>query len=403
MKVLQINAVYGHGSTGVIVRDLERTCEQYGIDCYVASPDPKVMEAKLGYLIGNLIDHKVHALLSRINGKQAYFSSYATRRLLRYIDSIKPDIVHLHNLHSNYINLNILLKHLAKEDIHTIVTLHDCWYYTGGCFHYTNVKCQKWKHECGRCVKKKLDTIAYIFDLSRSILSDRIQFLSAIPHLTFVGCSNWITSEISKSRLKHSGNITCIYNGFDLRTFYPRPSNLKNTLGLVGKKVIIGPASKWLNPINCVELDYFAQNLPKDTVLLLFGVSSAIYDLPETIRLYGYTSNRDELAELYSMADVMVNCSREDTLSSLNLECQACGTPVVTYDATGNKETVDNISSFAVETGFAQALFDVTINILTKEKEELSVKCRKFVQDNFEQTSNYAKYIGLYKKSLLDI
>lgn len=398
MKVLQINAVYGHGSTGVIVRDLESTCVENGIDCFVASPDSKVLEAKYGYLIGNIIDHKLHALLSRINGKQAYFSTRSTRKLLKYIDSIKPDIVHLHNLHSNYINLNLLLDYLAKEDVRTVVTLHDCWYYTGGCFHYTNVRCQKWKCECGKCVKKKLDTPAYFFDSSRNILFDRIHYLSAIPRLTIVGCSKWITSEITMSRLNVSGSITCIYNGFDLMTFCSRTSNLRSALGLDGKRVMIGPASKWLDSLNSKELDYFAHHLPNDTVLLLFGASTTKLSLPSSVRLYGFVHNRIELAELYSMADVMVNCSREDTLSSLNIECQACGTPVVTYDATGNKETVDNINSFAVETGSPDKLLDVAMDVCTKGKKDVSDQCRRFIMENFEQKSNYAQYISLYKK-----
>lgn len=398
MKILQMNAVYGHGSTGVIVRDLERICAEHGIDCFVASPDTNVLGANCGYLIGNIIERKLHTLLARINGKQAYFSTCSTKKLLHYIDSIKPDIVHLHNLHSNYINLNLLLKHLAERDIQTVVTLHDCWYFTGGCFHYTNVRCDKWKYECGDCIKKMQDTPAYFFDSSRSVLSDRVRYLSAIPRLTVVGCSKWITSEISQSRIKISGRITCIHNGFDLRTFCPRPSNLRNILGLEGKHVIIGPASKWLSSLNSKELDYFAQHLPEDTVLLLFGASSTTRRLPKSVRLYGYTANRMELAELYSIADVMVNCSREDTLSSLNLECQACGTPVVTYDATGNKETVDNINSFAVETGLVQKLFDVAMAVCLKGKNDVSEECRQFIQDNFEQKSNYSKYISLYKE-----
>lgn len=123
MKVLQINAVYGHGSTGTIVRDVEQLCEQSDIECYVASPDIKVRDAKRGYVIGNALDHKLHALMSRIHGKQAYFSHIPTKNLLHWMDKVRPDIVHLHNLHSNYINLNMLLDYLAKKDIRTIITL----------------------------------------------------------------------------------------------------------------------------------------------------------------------------------------------------------------------------------------------------------------------------------------
>src|SRR5574344_1682742 len=143
MRIIQINAVYGQGSTGTIVRDIEHLCFDSGIECYVASPDPKVREAKHGYVIGNTLDHKIHALLSRIHGKQAYYSHIPTRNLIRWIDERKPEIVHLHNLHSNYIHLNMLLHYLAERDIKTIVTLHDCWFITGGCFHYTAAGCNK--------------------------------------------------------------------------------------------------------------------------------------------------------------------------------------------------------------------------------------------------------------------
>lgn len=154
MKVLQINAVYGHRSTGTIVRDIEHACYESGIECLVASPDNEVLNARQGYRIGNSFDHKLHALLCRVKGKQAYFSKCATRALLKYMDCEKPDIVHLHNLHSNYIHLNMLLDYLAKRDIITIITLHDCWFYTGGCFYYSQIGCNRWLEKCGNCPKK---------------------------------------------------------------------------------------------------------------------------------------------------------------------------------------------------------------------------------------------------------
>ncbi|MDE7136024.1 MAG: glycosyltransferase, partial [Muribaculaceae bacterium] len=136
MKVLQINAVYGYSSTGVIMKHIRDYSIRSGIESYVAFSKGHGLKEDNIYEIGSYADHKIHALLSRIAGKQGYFSYFATKRLLKYIGEIKPDIVHLHNLHSNYINLNMLLKYLAEKDIITVVTMHDCWYFTGGCFHY---------------------------------------------------------------------------------------------------------------------------------------------------------------------------------------------------------------------------------------------------------------------------
>ena len=393
MRIFQINAVYGHGSTGVITRDIEQLCESLGIECYVASPDPKVRDARRGYLIGNILDHKFHALLCRIAGKQAYFSRLATKRLLAYMDEIKPDIVHLHNLHSNYIHLNILLQYLAEKDIRTIVTLHDCWFFTGGCFHYSSVGCSKWKSKCEHCIKQRQDTPAYLYDASTEIQNDRLRYFSAIPRLTFVGASKWVASELSKSRLEGCGKITSIHNGFDLQVFSHRASSLRQRLNLTDKFVVLGPASKWLQPINRETFEYFVKHLPKDCTLLLFGCDDKLDNLPDNVKLYGYTHSREEMSELYSMADVMVNCSHEDTLSSLNLEAQACGTPVVTYDATGSKETVNGVCGFAIETGDYTKLYHTTMDVREKGKKYFSEQCREFIVHNFEKESNYQKYI----------
>ena len=400
MKVLQINAVYGYSSTGVITKDIQQSCLENGIDAYVAFQKGHGTPNDHTYEIGNALDHKIHALLSRIAGKQAYFSCLATKGLLRYIAELNPDIVHLHNLHNNYVNLNMVLNYLANKDIKTVITLHDCWYFTGGCFHYASVGCSRWQEGCGICPKQKMDTPALFYDASASILKDRIKYLTAIENLTIVGASEWVANECRKSMLGIK-NVTCIHNGFDLEVFKPTTSDLKHQLGLDGKYVILGPASKWLLPINKQTLNYFIDNMPGNYVLLLFGAGGNESIHSDKVRFYGYTRSREELVQLYSMADVMVNVSREDTLSSLNLECQACGTPVVTYDATGSKETVDGSSGgICVKTGDYKELFSSTIKMFNSMSEAMSAKCVKWISNKFEKNSNYSKYVELYKSIL---
>ena len=397
MRILQINAVYGQGSTGTIVRDIEQLCFKSGIECYVASPDPKVCEAKHGYVIGNTLDHKLHALLSRIHGKQAYFSHIPTRNLLRWIDEIKPDIVHLHNLHSNYIHLNMLLGYLAKKDIKTIVTLHDCWFYTGGCFHYTAAGCDKWLRDCKDCPKKKAGTPALLSKHSAQILADRKKYLLAIPHLYITGVSQWMAHEPLKSYLKDVPNFV-IRNGIDFNVFKPTPSDFRQRLGLEGKYVILGPASKWLSDVNKEVLDKFTKLMHPDEVLLLFGVDvQDTSNLPKNVITYGYTKNREELAQLYTMADVFVNCTREESLSLINIEAQACGTPVVTFDATATPETVDGIYSLSTQVGNPDRLYESVENIRYNNDGELSKQVISFASKNYDLYSNYEKYLNLYK------
>lgn len=403
MKVVQINAVYGKGSTGTIVRDIEQLCFQSGIECYVACPDPQVREARHGYVIGNTLDHKLHAALSRLHGKQAYFSHIPTRNLLRWLDQIKPDIVQLHNLHSNYIHLNMLLDYLAKRDIRTIVTMHDCWFYTGGCFHYTADGCKGWLDKCGVCPQGKGDPTGILGKKTAEILEDRKRHLLAIPRLTVTGVSDWISNEARRTFLQKAHVVT-IHNGVDLQVFKPRSSDLRERLGLQGKYVILGPASKWLLPVNQQVLIDFVHQMKEDEVLLLFGVWSErqkdylhSLGLTEKVLTYGFTHNRQELAALYSFADVFANTSREDTLPFINLEAQACGTPVVTFDQTGPKETVDEENSFSVQAGNATELYETVRKIRAGETSETPTRCRHFVEQMFDLNKTYPLYMNLYK------
>ena len=396
MKIVQINAIYGSKSTGTIVREIQSYCEANGIESYVAYSiaDRSDVSVPNGYRIGNKLTTKWSALLSRIVGKQAYANRFTTRQFLRWLDKIRPDIVHLHNLHSNYIHINMLLRYLATHEIATVITMHDCWYFTGGCMHYASIGCDKWKRGCGNCPKWR-QIPSFFFDQTHSVLKDKVKYLSAIPRLTVVGASDWVANEMKQSLLKNL-NITFIHNGFDLDVFKPTPSEKRRELGLEGKYVILGPATKWLLPINKPTLDYFVSQMDSDMVLLLFGCSSLDKTLPKNVMQIGYTNSPKEMAELYTMADVMVNCSREDTLSSLNLECQACGTPVVTFDATGSKETVDDKCSFSVATGDFGSLWGKVKEVHSMGKDAFSKQCQQRVLSEFEKSKNNLKYIQLY-------
>ena len=396
MKLIQINAVYGCGSTGKIVRDLHELSLREGIESYVAYSTTTETNITNGFKIGTVYDKKAHAILCRINGKQAYFSNHATRKLIKFLEDVRPDIVHLHNLHSNYINLNLLLGYLSKKNIRTVITLHDCWFYTGGCFHYTNSNCMRWKDNCGNCPRKKLDTPAYFFDKSRSIHSDRKKYFGQFSNLIVVGVSEWITNEAKKSLL---GDFTCmtIKNGIDCDFFNYTCSKIKEEYDLNDQFVLLGMGNKWLDPINKDALQYFQNKMGNGMTFVIAGCSKIQNAYRDKGILYlPYSKNQDELRKIYSMADVFVNCTREESLSLVNVEAQACGTPVITYSNTGVKETVDGVSSFKVETGNCQELFRLVEMIKVQGKAVFSSRCRQYVVDHFSRETNYLKYIDLY-------
>lgn len=396
MRILQINAVYGHGSTGVIVEDIYHLCNERKIECFVASPDSSVLSCSEGYKIGNFFDHKFHAILSRVAGKQAYFSTRSTEKFIQYIDTISPDIVHLHNVHSNFINLNLLLEHLSKRNIGVVLTLHDCWFYTGGCFHYTSSKCYRWQGECGKCPRRYSDTPAFFCDSSPIILNDKKKSYKSLNNLTITGVSRWISSEAQKSILGEFPIVT-IGNGVDTNLFCPQPSTLKQDLGLENTFVILGPASKWLLQINRDFLFDFCSRLKSDEILLLYGAINVPENLPHNVRTCGFIYDRRELVSLYSGADVFANVSHEDSFSLINIEAQSCGTPVVTFACTGLTDTVDNICGFAVQENDVSEMYRKIQYLRHHDLQLFSKKCREYIIDNHDKSIVYELYISLYK------
>lgn len=395
MKVLQINALIGRGSTGVIAKDIGTQLVNNGYEAFYASPE--ICNTDSTYKIGNRLDHKLHAFLCRILGLQGYFSIFPTLKFIRWIKKLRPDIIQIHNLHSNYINYKILFSYIRKNKIRTIVTLHDCWFFTGKCFHYLYNGCEKWKDCCGNCPRLHAEQNSMFFDRTKKVLTDKKRFIGQNESVEFVAVSDWIAAQASRSIIKNR-KITVIHNGIDLNVFYPR-----NTLNsffdkFTDKFVILGMANKWLYEENIDTFKYIADNLSDDEVVLLVGCSeNQKKSLPENVVGISFADS-DFLAQLYSRADVFVNLTKVDTYPTVNMEALACGTPVVTFDSGGSKESViDGKTGYVVEFGYKKAILDSINQVHINGKSRYADICREYAIANFNKKTCYSKYIRLYE------
>lgn len=396
MKVLQINAVYGYGSTGLIVQDVGRVIEKSGKEAYYAYQTTN-KQVENGYCVGNKLDWKLHAIYSRVFGKQAYFSKRATKRLLRYIDGVQPDIVHLHNLHSNYVNLNMLLKYLAEKDIATVITMHDCWYFTGKCFHYIDVGCDGFTRDCSSCPKRKAPPVSLFLDTASKVLKDRQRYLSAIPRLKIVGCSDWICSEAKKGFLKDYELVT-IHNGVDTNIFKPYDKeSLKIEKGVQNKFVIMGMANKWFLPSNKGVLEKTIGILDENTRLMIVGCNEEQMDSLEKygdkVIPVGFIRDRELLAKHYSMADVFVNITHADTLPTVNMESICCDTPVITYDSCGSPELVLDGCGTIVKEYDEDGIVTAIEQYMSAEKKP----CFQIGFEHYDKEQCYKKYLEVYE------
>jgi len=268
MKILQINAVGQFGSTGRTCRELaEYINTKTEHRCFTAFSVGTADE--YSYQIGSPMDAKFHGLLSRLTGKQAHFSKTATKKLISWMKQLQPDVVHLRNLHANYIHFPMLMKFLAQENIPTVVTLHDCWFFTGKCCHYTVDGCMKWQTGCHHCPRLKKDNPSWFADRTKSLWQEKKRLFEAIPRLAVTGVSQWTVEEAKKSFLRCAKKIERIYNWIDLEVFRPQENAVKPVPD--GKKMVLGVASGWSNAKGLDAFLKLSDRLGEDYVICLVG------------------------------------------------------------------------------------------------------------------------------------
>lgn len=398
MKIFQINAVYGQLSTGSNVFEMNEDFRAKGHACMAAYSVGNIQNSAQEYLIGSLPGQKCHALFSRAFGLQGYFSSGATRKLLRKLEEFGPDVVVLNNLHANYINLPMLLKYLSKKDIPTVAVLHDCWFYTGKCCYYTAAGCEKWKTQCRNCPALCQHNKSWFFDFTKKMHADRKKLFGAIPRLGVVAVSDWLLEQAKQAPVfANASYITRIHNWIDTQQFSPADgTQLQRALGLAGKTVMLAVAAAWEPRKGMSALLKIAESLHEDECLVIIGRISNNISLPMNVIHIPRTDSKEELVQYYSMADVFLQPSLEETFGKVTAEALSCGTPVVCFDSTANPELIGDNCGAVVPVGDTAGMLQKAREISEKGKENYSRSCRAFVEERFNTERIFDQYLQLF-------
>lgn len=340
MKVLMINVVCGIRSTGRICTDLAAALEAQGHEVRIAYGRMNVPEQfqRYAHRIGSEADVAAHAVRTRLTDGCGFGSRHATERFVEWIRQYDPDVIHLHNIHGYYLNIDVLFSYLRSCGKRIIWTLHDCWAFTGHAAFCEAADCEKWRTGCSRCPKKS-DYPKSITDRSERNWARKKQLFTGIANLELVTPSFWLAGLIRQSFLSEYP-VSVIHNGIDTAVFRQTASNVKQRLGIADKKMVLGVAALWEPRKGLDDFLALAGILDEDYRVVLVGLSrKQLETLPPTVIGIERTDSVKELAELYSAADVFVNPTYEDNYPTTNLEAIACGTPVLSYDTGGSGES----------------------------------------------------------------
>lgn len=399
MKVLQINITCGKGSTGVIAVEIAELLQKKGYESIIAYGH-QTNGFQPSYKIGSDIENKIHALWNtRILGEEGTGTIEGTKKFIAWIDSITPDVIQIHNLHSNYLNYEIFFGYLAEKQIPVVWSFFDCWPFTGKCTHFTECGCRKWESHCGDCPQLHTSGAkTWFFDKTKKMHDQKISWISKL-NLNIIVCSKWLEKEVKKSRLKQFP-IHMIYNWIDMEKFKEiHDSSIYNRYGIdINKKMLVSVSAFW-DDLGSRYKDAvrLAEILPDDYQLVIIGKKVTKKPLLSNMVHVSYVEGTEELSKLYSAAKAFVGFSVEDTFGKVFAEAMLCGTPCVVFDSTACPEVVGD-TGYAVPPHDVVAMLDKINEIDKNGREYYNQRCKNHVIKNYGYEQNVCKYISVYEE-----
>lgn len=352
MKILLINSVCGIGSTGKICGAIAKEYEKKGYEVKIAyGRDAQVPEEyrKYAVQIGNSTEVKMHALKSKLWDAHGLGSKKATKEFLEWATKYNPDELWLHNIHGYYIHYELLFDWIkSRPKMKVYWTLHDCWAFTGHCAYFSYVGCEKWKSGCGGCPQLKEYPSSLGVDNSDKNFQRKKKAFLGVQDMTLITPSKWLASLVKESFLGQYP-IKVSYNTIDHNIFKPTPGNFREKYGIKNKKVVLGVASVWEPRKGLDDFLQLSSMLSDDYAIVLIGLSKKqCENLPNNVIGIERTNNQEELAMIYTTADVFVNPSKEETFGMTTVEALACGATPIVYKGTACEEIVDMYGGIAV-------------------------------------------------------
>lgn len=397
--LLQINILINSGSTGRIAEEIGKLAIKKGWKSYIAYGRNDAQSQSQKIKVGGKLSILWHVLLSRLFDLQGFGSYFATKRLVKEIKRIKPNIIHLHNIHGYYLNIKVLFDFLSSTAIPIVWTLHDCWSFIGHGSHFDREKSKKGTRYFTS--SKAEYPQSWFFDNSYWHYLQKKKLFTKKKDLTLVPVSKWL-SDLIKTSFFSTYSIHRIHNGVDIAVFTPKDaSSTQKKYSFERKFVMLGVASVWTKQKGLNDFIKLSQQLEQDEMIVLVGVTEEIIKiLPANILGIKRTENIEELVRIYNSSDLVLNLSIQESFGLTTVEGFACGVPGIVYNCTASPELISSDTGFVVEQGDFKQLREAINTIKSNGKDFYSKKCRERAERFYNKNERFQEYIDLYNKKL---
>ncbi len=400
MKILQLNCVYGNGSTGKLVESNSRILRSMGHEVLTCYGNPPDFDDGFSKRITSGNEHKFNAVWSRLSGIPFGGLFLSNNRVLKEIKRFKPNVIHVHCVNGQMINIYHLLKDLGRLNIKTVVTLHAEFFHTGSCAHACD--CNQWKTECHDCKQYKRETGSWLFNRVNSAWKRMYEAFACFKpeSIIITAVSPWLADRARQSSILKNFRIKYVPNGVNTSIFKSEQPIDLDCFDNDAKTILFVTPHFTLAPGH-LKGGYFLPEIAKRLPCFNFlVVASQIGDidysiLPSNLKIWGKAKDQHELARLYSTADLTLLLSRRETFSMVTAESLCCGTPVVGFKAGGPESIALPGYSAFVEYGDVNSLITHISDVLSAKFD--SVIISQSAAKCYSEIIMAEKFLNVYK------
>lgn len=414
MKVVLINTKQSRGGAAIATSRLHKALRQQGVDATLVVVEGEGGESidVLSKSLWGKIRYKLSFICERVG---IWFSNSLSRKNLFAVSTAlfgadiaslkavkESDVIHLHWVNQGMMSIKDI-ERLVATGKPIVITPHDMWYATSICHHAG--ECNRYTAECRECPQLQSPSKN---DLSAKVWKKKANLYKS--NVTFVAISNWILQCLNKSALTSANEKRVICNVMDTDTFRPHSKTAcRQQFGILpNEKVLAFGAAKLNDPIKGADMLFKAieeSGLKDKLLLLLFGTikndDDFLQRIPCRYIYVGEQINKDDLAQLYSAADMVVVPSHYESLSLVIAEAMACGTPALSFNNAGQTMLIDHkengyLAEYPSITDFAQGINWILQNADDTMRESAIAK----IESIMSPQKVAIQHIELYKRLL---
>ena len=401
MRVALVDVNFGASSTGKIVADLVAGLSGRGHEACAFFGRGGGEAAGNARRISTQAEVALHVLATRLSGFTDGFSPFATRRLIRELERLRPDVVHLHDIHGYFVDIPDLCAYLKRRGTPTVWTFHCEFMYTGRCGYAMD--CEGWRSGCVACPDLSRYPKTWFFDFAGRMFREKQAIFEDFRRLHLVAPSAWLASRMRDSMVGGK-TIDVVPNGLNTRIFKPSDAqSLKAGLGVADKCCVLTVGADLMSERKGGRwvIDLAQRFVGEDVVFIMVGVDDMPSAIPENVRMLPRVDSQERLAELYSAGDVLMLPSAKETFSMVSAEALACGVPVIGFDSGAPLEVAPEGYGSFVPYGDLDAV-ELLVRAARQGRAGLKSadECVTFAQSRYSLEAMVMAYESIYQRTI---